>query len=42
MIKMKPGALMKAVQDGSLKFEGDAGKLTGFLALFKAMLECYR
>lgn len=42
MMKMKPGALMKAVQDGSLKLEGDAGKLTRFLATFKAMLECYR
>jgi hypothetical protein len=42
MIKMKPGALMKAVQDGTLKLEGDAGKLTRFLATFKAMLECYR
>jgi hypothetical protein len=42
MRTMKPGALMKAVQDGSLKLEGDAGKLTRFLETFKAMLKCYR
>jgi len=42
MMKMKPGALMHAIKDGSLKLDGDAGKVTKFLQIFKAMLECYR
>ena len=42
MIKMKPGAIMHAIKDGSLKLDGDAGKVTKFLQIFKTMVECYR
>jgi hypothetical protein len=42
MSAMKPKALMRAIGDGSLSLEGDAEKVTHFLALFKLMLECNR
>lgn len=42
MSAMKPKALMRAIGDGSLSLEGDAEKVTHFLATFKLMLECYR
>jgi len=42
MSAMKPKALMRAIGDGSLSLEGDAEKVTHFLAAFKLMLECYR
>jgi hypothetical protein len=42
MMKMKPGALMLAIADGSLKLEGDAGRVTAFLSVYKQLLACYK
>lgn len=42
MISMKPKALMHAIGDGSLKLEGDAGRVTAFLSIYKELIACYR